>query len=49
VVDLHREVVEVYRKPSREGYLEVQRVRKDQSLSVEAFPDLSLSVDETLT
>lgn len=49
VVDLHGEVVEVYRKPSPEGYLEVQRVRKDQSLSVEAFPDLSLSVDEILT
>lgn len=49
LVDLDRGVVEVHRRPSPERYLEMRRVGRGQSLSVEAFPDLTFSVDEILT
>ena len=44
VVDLIGELVEVSRNPSPQGYLDVRRVRRGESLSPAAFPDVSLSV-----
>ena len=48
LVDLAEERVEVYRQPSPQGYQEVQRVRRGQHLSSQAFPNLELAVDDVL-
>jgi len=48
LVDLATEAVEVYRKPSPEGYKEVRRLGRGQTLSPEALPDLTLAVDAIL-
>jgi Uma2 family endonuclease len=48
LVDLAGEVIEVYRKPSAEGYREARQVRRGEALSPEAFPDLVASADEIL-
>lgn len=48
IVDLQAGVVEVYRQPSPEGYRQVLHFRRSEGLAPEAFPDLTLSVDEIL-
>jgi Uma2 family endonuclease len=48
LVDLAGEVIEVYRRPLPEGYEELRRVGRGQQLSSQAFPDLSLAVDDIL-
>jgi Uma2 family endonuclease len=48
VVVLELEVVEIYRRPTAEGYQEVSQARRGQRLSPEAFPDLELAVDDIL-
>ena len=48
LVDLAGEVIEVYRRPLPERYQELQRVGRGQQLSSQAFPDLSLAVDDIL-
>lgn len=48
LVDLQEEMVEIYRKPSPQGYGQVQRARRDQRIAPEAFPDLELSVGDLL-
>lgn len=48
LVDLAAAAVEVHRRPTPEGYQEVQRVRRGERVSSQAFPDLDLAVDEVL-
>lgn len=48
VVDLTVQAVEVYRRPSPEGYGESQRLTRGGHLACEAFPGLSVPVDEVL-
>ena len=48
LVDLPGERVEVYRTPVSDGYRDVRVLQRGQSLTVETFPDLVLSVDEIL-
>jgi len=48
LVDLPRSVVEVYRDPSPQGYREVLTLRRGDSISPLAFPDLQLEVDAIL-
>jgi Uma2 family endonuclease len=48
LVDLQEEIVEIYRKPSPQGYGEVRQTRRGQLIPLEAFPDLELAVDEIL-
>ena len=48
LVDLVGEYVEVYREPAPNGYGEVQQRRRGEYISVQAFPDLDLSVNEVL-
>lgn len=48
VVDLEGRAIEVYRKPSVRGYLEVRRCERGSSLGVLAFPGIELSVAEIL-
>ena len=48
LVDLEQERVEVYREPKKEGYRVVRHFARGDSLSPQAFPDASLTVDGVL-
>ncbi|MFH1742884.1 MAG: Uma2 family endonuclease [bacterium] len=48
LVDLPTECIEVYRKPSPHGYEEVNRFQRGETFSVQAFPDIELTVDQIL-
>lgn len=48
LIDLAAAHVEVYRGPGPRGYRETRMVGRGQILTPEAFPDLSLTVDEIL-
>lgn len=48
LVDLAAGVVEVSRKPGPSGYGDVRAIRRGQSLAPEAFPDVSIRVDDIL-
>ena len=48
LIDLEEERIEVYRSPSPEGYREVAIVERGESLHMQAFPDVALTVDEIL-
>jgi Uma2 family endonuclease len=46
--DLTRNVIEVYRSPSPQGYQETHRVGRGRRIAPQAFPDLDLAVDDLL-
>jgi len=46
--DLNGERVEVYRQPTSAGYRNVHALARGQALTVDAFPDLTLTVDDLL-
>ncbi|MGK7876229.1 MAG: Uma2 family endonuclease [Xenococcaceae cyanobacterium] len=48
LVDINEQCVEVYREPTLDGYQNVQKLQRDQSLSLQAFPDLEITVNEVL-
>jgi len=48
LVDLAAECIEVYRRPSPEGYEDVRRRCRGERLSPQAFPDVELAVDDIL-
>jgi len=48
IVNLDQKRIEMYRIPSPQGYEKVEIVSPGQTLSPQAFPELSLSVDEIL-
>jgi Uma2 family endonuclease len=48
IIDLEEDRIEVYRSPSPDGYLEVAMVERGESLHMQAFPDVVLTVDEIL-
>lgn len=48
LVDLAGDCVEVFRTPAPQGYREVQRVQRGQSLSPQVFPDVEFTVDEVI-
>jgi Uma2 family endonuclease len=48
LIDLIADYIEVYRKPSSQGYEEIRRFQRGQSLFCQAFPDLELSVNDIL-
>lgn len=48
LVNLPGESIEVYRDPARDGYRDVRTVRRGESLAPQAFPDVTLTVDELL-
>lgn len=48
LVDLEQDRIEVYRRPSAEGYQEVQMVRRGERVGPTAFPDLVLRTEEIL-
>jgi hypothetical protein len=48
LVDVEQGLIEVYRAPSPEGYQQVRTLRQGERLSPQAFPELSVTVDELL-
>ncbi|HWP47298.1 MAG TPA: Uma2 family endonuclease [Candidatus Limnocylindrales bacterium] len=48
LVDLTADCIEVYQKPSPQGYLEIKRFQCDQNLFPQAFPDVGLAVQDIL-
>lgn len=46
LVDVNADRLEVYRTPAAEGYRDVRVLRRGESLTIEAFPDLTLTVDD---
>lgn len=48
LVDLAGERVEVFRAPAAEGYREVRQAARGERLSLDAFPDLTVQVDDVL-
>ncbi len=46
LVDADAEQIEIYRDPTDEGYRSVNVVRRGETISPEAFPDVRIAVDE---
>jgi Uma2 family endonuclease len=46
LVDVNQQIIEVYREPTKEGYGDMQKFTLNQSLSIQAFSDVSISVNE---
>jgi Uma2 family endonuclease len=48
LVDINAQCLEVYRQPSENGYLNIQKYYRGQTVFVQAFPNVSFTVDEVL-
>ena len=48
LVDINQQCIEVYREPSPNGYQNIQRFVRGESLSILAFPEIIFTVDEVL-
>ncbi|MFB2834744.1 Uma2 family endonuclease [Floridanema evergladense] len=48
LVDINEQCIEVYREPSPNGYQNIQRFIRGQSLSILAFPEIVITVNEVL-
>ena len=48
LVDINSACIEVYRYPTAEGYQDIQKFYRGQSLSILAFPEVSITIDEIL-
>jgi Uma2 family endonuclease len=48
LIDINSACIEVYRNPTAEGYQDIQKFYRGQNLSILAFSDLSITVDEIL-
>ena len=48
LVDINQQCIEVYRQPSPTGYKNVQTFQRGQTLSIQAFPDIEITVDQVL-
>jgi Uma2 family endonuclease len=48
LVDINQQCIEVYREPSPNGYQNIQRFMRGQNLSILAFPEIIISVNEVL-
>ncbi len=48
LVDLSGECIEVYRKPTPQGYQEVRQVRRGDRVAPQAFPDIGMAGEEIL-
>lgn len=45
LVNINEQCVEVYREPLSTGYQNVQKFQRGQTLSIQAFPDIDITVD----
>jgi len=48
LVDINQQLIEVYRQPVGDRYGNVQRCQRGQKLSLQAFPDVSITVAQVL-
>jgi Uma2 family endonuclease len=48
LVDINNACVEVYRQPTATGYQEILQFHRGQNLSILAFPEVNITVDEIL-
>jgi Uma2 family endonuclease len=48
LIDVNGDAVEVYRQPMAKGYQSVQMIERGQSVSLLAFPEVAIAVDEIL-
>ncbi|MEH2230547.1 MAG: Uma2 family endonuclease [Nostoc sp.] len=48
LVDINEEIVEVYQQPTAAGYQDMQKFASGQTLSIKAFPDVNITVNEIL-
>jgi Uma2 family endonuclease len=48
LVDINGQCVEVYREPTPDGYQNIQKFERGQTLSTLAFPDVNITVNEVL-
>ncbi|MBW4650673.1 MAG: Uma2 family endonuclease [Kastovskya adunca ATA6-11-RM4] len=48
LVDINGRCVEVYREPTPDGYQTIQKFEQGQSLSIQAFPNVNITVNEIL-
>jgi len=48
LVDINNASVEVYRQPTATGYQEILQFHRGQNLSILAFPEVNITVDEIL-
>lgn len=48
LVDLTGECIEVFRRPTPQGYRDISQARRGQRLTLEAFPNLHLPADDLL-
>jgi Uma2 family endonuclease len=48
LVDLSAECIEVYRQPTTNGYENVQKLLRNQNLSIQTFPNIAIGVNEVL-
>lgn len=48
LIDLNAQQIEVYRQPTPQGYQNIQVLNREQTLTILAFPDIELSVEQIL-
>ena len=48
LVDINEQCVEIYRDPVSTSYQNVQKFQRGQTLSIQAFPDIDITVDQVL-
>jgi Uma2 family endonuclease len=48
LVDINKQCIEVYRQPALTSYQTIQKFQRGQTLSIQAFPDIAIAVDEVL-
>jgi Uma2 family endonuclease len=48
LVDINEQIVEVYREPTSDGYRNIQQFISGQTLSIQAFPEIKITVNDVL-
>jgi hypothetical protein len=48
LVDIYEQVIIVYRYPSENGYSDIQTLSRGEKLSIQAFPEINLVVNDIL-
>ncbi len=46
LVDINEQIVEVYQQPTVTGYQHIQKFTSGQTLSIQAFPEVNISITE---
>ena len=48
LVDIYEQAIIVYRYPSENGYSDIQKLSRGEKMSIQAFPEVNLVVDDIL-